>query len=293
MENDNLDPLARPSLPARPFTTQPLQVIDASQDMTTDVKDVNSATSEVENNDAQEPRKRAANGYVPKTLAKWEQEDLDRIKEAIKKYAKPLEMLKARDAAESDTRILITDVLCDAFGLDKYSDLRTEQLIAKEFADYVIQIDGKQHAIVEAKRVGLVLKDTHFKQAKQYAVNEGIEWIILTNGQVWQVYCLTAGLPVVHEKILEFDILSQEHSIDEKAERMALITKESLKRGRLDEYRKKVNARSPKVLLEALFTEDVINLIKKEVRRDTGIVLTPEEIVKTLRKQIIRDDLLD
>lgn len=238
-------------------------------------------------------KQRAPNGSLTKTLTKWEQDDIDRIKEAIKKYTQPLKSLKARDAVESDTRILVTDMLWDAFGLDKYSDLRTEQVIAKEFADYVIQIDGKQHAIVEAKRVGVTLKEAHLKQAKQYAVNEGIEWIILTNGQVWQVYCLVPGLPVIHEKILEFDILSEEHTLDEKAERMALISKESLKRGRLDDYKKKVNARSPKVLLEVIMSEDVINTLKREIKRKTGINLLPEEIIKTLQKQIIREDILD
>ncbi len=32
---------------------------------------------------------------------------------------------------------------------------------------------------------------------RQGRVNEGIEWLILTNGVVWQVYHLTGGLPVV------------------------------------------------------------------------------------------------
>jgi hypothetical protein len=40
-----------------------------------------------------------------------------------------------------------------------------------------------------------------------YAVNEGVEWMILTNGQVWQVWHLTAGLPVVLDIALEVDIL--------------------------------------------------------------------------------------
>lgn len=41
-----------------------------------------------------------------------------------------------------------------------------------------------------------------------YAVNEGVEWMILTNGQVWQVWHLTSGLPVVVDLALEIDLLS-------------------------------------------------------------------------------------
>ena len=40
-----------------------------------------------------------------------------------------------------------------------------------------------------------------------YAVNEGVEWMILTNGQVRQIWHVTAGLPVVLDIALEVDIL--------------------------------------------------------------------------------------
>jgi hypothetical protein len=40
-----------------------------------------------------------------------------------------------------------------------------------------------------------------------YAVNEGVEWMIRTNGQVWQVWHLTAGLPVELTMALEVDLL--------------------------------------------------------------------------------------
>ena len=40
-----------------------------------------------------------------------------------------------------------------------------------------------------------------------YAVNEGVEWIILTNGAVWQVYHITGGLPVAIDLAFEVDLL--------------------------------------------------------------------------------------
>jgi hypothetical protein len=43
-----------------------------------------------------------------------------------------------------------------------------------------------------------------------YAVNEGVEWVILTNGSVWQVYHITGGLPVVIDLALEVDLLGDE-----------------------------------------------------------------------------------
>jgi predicted type IV restriction endonuclease len=46
------------------------------------------------------------------------------------------------------------------------------------------------------KRCTTKLGAKHLRQVEMYAVNEGVEWMILTNGQVWQVWHLTAGLPV-------------------------------------------------------------------------------------------------
>jgi predicted type IV restriction endonuclease len=34
----------------------------------------------------------------------------------------------------------------------------------------------------------LELKDAHAKQAVDYAANLGVEWVALTNGQMWKVF---------------------------------------------------------------------------------------------------------
>ena len=43
-----------------------------------------------------------------------------------------------------------------------------------------------------------------------YAVNEGVEWIILTNGADWRVYHLSAGLPVVIDLALDVSLVGDE-----------------------------------------------------------------------------------
>jgi hypothetical protein len=59
----------------------------------------------------------------PRGAPKWEIEARDRLKVAIRRYSKPLADLVARDANEGDTRLLVTDFLCDGLGFDKYADL--------------------------------------------------------------------------------------------------------------------------------------------------------------------------
>lgn len=65
--------------------------------------------------------------------------------------------LTSRDANEGDTRLLVTDFLCDALGFDKYADLTTEYQVKGEFADYGVRIDRELIAFIEVKRVATKL----------------------------------------------------------------------------------------------------------------------------------------
>lgn len=127
---------------------------------------------------------------------KWEAEAKERLKVALRRFAKPLADLVARDANEGDTRLLVTDFLCDALGYDKYEELTTEYQVKGEFADYGVRLDKQLVAFIEVKRCTTKLSDKHLRQVTNYAVNEGVEWMWLTNGAVWQVYHLTGGLPI-------------------------------------------------------------------------------------------------
>ncbi|MDP8922142.1 MAG: type I restriction enzyme HsdR N-terminal domain-containing protein [Chloroflexota bacterium] len=144
---------------------------------------------------------------APRQGPKWEHDARERVRTAIRRFSKPLADLVARDANEGDTRLLVTDFLCEGLGYDKYSDLTTEYQVKGEFADYGVRIDKQLVAFIEVKRCTTKLSARHLRQVEMYAVNEGVEWIVLTNGAQWQVYHLTGGLPVVVDLAFEIDLL--------------------------------------------------------------------------------------
>ena len=92
----------------------------------------------------------AAKQPKARSAPKWETEARDRLKTAIRRYSKPLADLVARDANEGDTRLLVTDFLCDGLGFDKYADLTTEYQVKGEFADYGLRIDRELVAFIES-----------------------------------------------------------------------------------------------------------------------------------------------
>ena len=43
-----------------------------------------------------------------------------------------------------------------------------------------------------------------------WAVNEGVEWVVLANGAAWQADHVTGGLPLAIDLALEVDLLGDE-----------------------------------------------------------------------------------
>jgi Type I restriction enzyme R protein N terminus (HSDR_N) len=218
---------------------------------------------------------------------KWETEARDRLRTAIRRFSKPLADLVARDANEGDTRLLVTDFLCDGLGFDKYADLTTEYQVKGEFADYGVRIDRDLVAFIEVKRVATKLSTRHLRQVEMYAVNEGVEWVILTNGAVWQVYHITGGLPVVIDLALEVDLLGDEPP-GYKVDLLFYLTRESLKKRQIDELWKAKRATSPASLAQVIVSDPVAEAIRKELWRQTGHRIDTAEIVRLLTETLLR-----
>jgi hypothetical protein len=222
-----------------------------------------------------------------RSAPKWETEARDRLRAAVRRFSKPLADLLARDANEGDTRLLVTDFLCDGLGFDKYADLTTEYQVKGEFADYGVRIDRDLVAFIEVKRVATKLSTKHLRQVEMYAVNEGVEWVILTNGSVWQVYHITGGLPMVIDLALEVDLLGDEPP-GPKVGQLFYLTRESLKRRQLDELWKAKRATSPASLSQVLVSDPVAEAIRKELWRQTGHRVDTAEITRLLTETLLR-----
>ena len=132
---------------------------------------------------------------------------IDRIRDGLKKFQPILGSAKSRDVNESDTVVIVTDLLQYVFGYDKYSEISSEHAIRGTYCDLAVKIDGKLSFLLEVKAIGLELKEQHVKQAVDYAANQGVEWVGLTNGAVWRIYRVGFSKPISHTLVVEFDLL--------------------------------------------------------------------------------------
>ncbi|MFD6055549.1 type I restriction enzyme HsdR N-terminal domain-containing protein [Agromyces sp. NPDC060279] len=232
---------------------------------------------------------------APKKTAgpKWETDARDEIRGALRKFQRPLQDLVERDANEGDTRLLVTDFLCMALGYDKYEDLTTEYAVRGEFADYGVRIDKQLIAFIEVKRAAQQLNARHLRQVETYAVKEGLEWIILTNGQRWQAYhvSVATGQQVATNLALDVDLLADE-AAPKKVERLFHLHRSALKRGTIDELWKRQAATSPQALAEVLQSSSVLDAVRKEIRRQSGFNAEVSDLEEILRAGVIKPDLL-
>jgi predicted type IV restriction endonuclease len=207
----------------------------------------------------------------------WVTKDKEALKAYIKKSSKSLQALKERDAVEADTRTFVTDLLVEGLGFDKYEDLTAEYQVKGEFADIGIRVDKKLLAFVEIKRITQDLKEQHLRQAKTYAANEGVSWIVLTNGRIWQVYHISNSTPIEHALLFETDLLA-ESTPAAKVEKLWMLSKNALKRGTLSEIWKAESALQDSVLGKALLSTYVQKHLRAEVRRITGELVDTERL---------------
>jgi predicted type IV restriction endonuclease len=225
------------------------------------------------------------------SMPKWESETRERVKTAVRRFQKPLADLVARDANEGDTRLLVTDLLCEGLGYDKYEDLTTEYQVKVDFADYGVRIDKQLVAFIEVKRCTQALNEKHLRQVQSYAVNEGVEWMMLTNGREWQLWHMSAGLPVQMDLVLSVDLLSEE-PVGKKADAMFYLSREAFKRHQVDELWKTRAATSAKSVAKALVSEKVVEELRKELRRQTGHMADRDRVAQVLRDEVMRPDVL-
>jgi hypothetical protein len=71
---------------------------------------------------------------VPKNVA-------DRLSASLKKFQPVLAASKARDDGEGDTVIIVTDMLDEVFGYDKYADVTAEYAIRGTYCDLATKLD--------------------------------------------------------------------------------------------------------------------------------------------------------
>jgi hypothetical protein len=190
--------------------------------------------------------------------------------------------------------VIVTDLLQDIFGYDKYSDITSEHMIRGTFCDLAIKMDGEIKLLIEVKAIGLELKDSFVKQAVDYAVNQGVEWVALTNGVTWRAYKVIFSKPVESELVVEFNLCDLNPKNSDHLELIWLLAKESWQKARLGEYHTQQQALSRFSVAAIILTDSVMDIIRREVKRmSPGVKVESTDIEKVLRNEVLKREVLE
>ena len=217
-----------------------------------------------------------------------------RVSENLKKYQEIVSSIKKKDANETDTVKVITDILEDIFGYDKYKEITSEYAIRGTYCDLAI-VDGKKICfLIEAKAISVTLNDNHIKQALDYGANAGVSWVILTNSEKWVVYKIKFGKPIDKELICEFNFLTLNSKSVKDLEALFIISKDGEEKSIIDDYYAGVQVKNKFIIGTLLNSDDVYALIRRNIKKlYNEVKITDQEIADIMANDILKREIID
>jgi len=224
---------------------------------------------------------------IPKKVA-------DRLAQNSSTFQKVLSGAKDRDVNESDTVTIITDMLAAVFGYDKYTEVTSEQAIKGTYCDLAIKLDGKIKFLIEVKAIGLTLKDNHLHQAISYGANEGIDWVVLTNGIDWEIHKIRFEKPIECDLVCSFNFLELNPRKQQDQSQLFLLCKEGISKAAIEQFHEQVQIVNRFVIGATLLSEPILEVIRRELRRMSGDVkVTTEEIAEILQVETLKREIVE
>ena len=218
----------------------------------------------------------------------------ERLAAGIKRFQPILASAKSRDVGESDTVIIVTDMLSEVFGYDKYSEITSETSIRGTWCDLAIKLDGAIEFLIEVKAIGLELKDSHTKQAVDYSANQGTDWVLLTNGEIWRVYKVTFAKPIDSELVLEINFSQLNPKKSSDVEILYHFTREGWMKSALGEFHTQQQALSRFFLGAMVTSPPVLEVIRRELRRlSPDVRIDIEQIKSALMQDVLKREVVE
>ena len=152
--------------------------------------------------------------------------------------------------------------------------------------------DGKVKFLIEVKAIGLTLRENHLRQAVNYGANQGIPWVVLTNGLRWEIYRIAFEQPIRHEEVCAFGFLELAPRKSETHEALYLLCKEGLSQSAMETFHEHVQVVNRFIVGALIASEPVLSVIRRELKRlapDSKVTI--EELAELLPDVLKRDIL--
>jgi Type I restriction enzyme R protein N terminus (HSDR_N) len=216
-----------------------------------------------------------------------------RITAQLKTYQGILAQAMKKDSSEGDTVVIVTDMVADILGYDKYQDLSSEHAIRGTYVDLMVSVDSKPRFLIEVKAVGTDLKDSYIKQAVDYAANKGVDWVILTNAITWRVYKVVFAKPIDKVLVCELNALEADRKGPEAIECFGNLSLEAFSKDTLSDWFHEKQITSKFSIAALLLSDALLDSLRLQIRRLTKIQVDIDDLRSLLTDEVIKRELID
>jgi len=202
------------------------------------------------------------------------------IKRQLKRFIPIFLRSQEENLNEADTGQRLIKFFEEALGYDSMTELSKEKQIKGKYVDIAIKIDNHVRVLIETKSAGTTLRDRHIEQAEKYAAEGNIRWVLLTNGIQWILYHLTFEEGIDFVRVFTVDL--QTDPIDRAADLIVILHRQSIKNGELENFWQQRIALSPESIGKAIFNENVLRFVRREIRKHEGLLIDEEDLAKAI-----------
>jgi predicted type IV restriction endonuclease len=219
---------------------------------------------------------------------------IERFAKSVPKFQKVLQIAKDRDVNESDTVAVLNDIFGEVLGYDKYLEVTSEFAIRGTYCDLALKIEDKVQFLIEAKAIGIELKESHMKQACDYGANHGVQWVVLTNGIEWKVYRIRFEQPINFDLVCEFDFLALKPRDEKDRELLFMLAKEGLGKNAREDFYEKVQSVNRYVIGNLILSEPVLALIRRDLKKlADGTKIDLAEVEHIVRSEVLKREVVE
>lgn len=215
----------------------------------------------------------------------------DRLRKHVRKYQRVLCNARDRDVHESDTVKIVTGILADVFGFDIWNEITGEYLIHGTYCDLATRKGDDIQYLIEVKAIGFKLNEKHLGKVVGYAVKAGVEWGVLTNGILWELYHIQFDKPVDWELVARFNFPEMNPRKQDDRELLFLLCKEGeTARTQAGENREVMNRH---VIGAAILSKPVVSAIRRILHYMVDKTLDPDKVRTILENGVLKRDAIE
>jgi len=229
--------------------------------------------------------------------------------ETLKDIQNKIARYQGKEMNEQNTKTALIHPILRALGWD-VGDLEEVQQEYRRRprdkpVDYALLLLRTPRLFVEAKALGENLNDRRWaNQIMGYATVAGVEWVVLTNGDEYQIYNACAAVPVEEKLFRTVRITDNDSPVEET---LGLLSKEQISENQIEVlWKAQFVDRQVRSALDSLFAAEpdasLVRLVKKrvndlstrdiraslarvQVRFDFPVELEPQEVSTTGAKK--------